>query len=67
MLKQINLQDPKLSELEAVALAKMIAKRESYIDQGRFREAHGLGTGIYMLWSVITDGRKYQTGFGELL
>lgn len=66
MLRQIDLQDERLSTLEAVALAKMIAKREQYVEQGRAAEAHGLGTGIWMLWLTLTDGKKYDTGWSSL-
>jgi len=66
VLSHINLQDRRLTELEAVALAKMLAKREQYVNQGRGREAHGAGTAIWIMWEILTDGRKYLTGFGEL-
>lgn len=66
MLSQINLQDKRLTELEAVALAKMLSKREQYISQGRGREAHGCGTAIWIMWSTITEGRQFITGWGEL-
>ena len=67
MLHKINLQDKRLSELEAVALSKMLQKREDYVRQGRGREAHGLGTGAWILWTTLTEGRTlYETGFGEL-
>ena len=66
MLKQINLQDERLTELEAVALSKMITKREQYVDQGRAREAHGAGMAIWILWSTLLDGRQYVTNWGEL-
>ena len=66
MLSQINLQDKRLTELEAVALAKMMAKREQYVHQGRGREAHGAGTAIWILWATLTEGRQYLTGFGGL-
>jgi hypothetical protein len=66
MLKQIDLQDERLTELEAVALAKMLAKREQYVEQGRANAAHGAGAAIWIMWSTITDGRKYITGWAEL-
>lgn len=66
MLSQINLQDKRLTELEAIALAKMLEKREDYVHQGRGREAHGAGTAIWILWTTLVEGRQYLTGFGEL-
>jgi hypothetical protein len=66
MLHMINLQDKRLTELEAIALSKMLAKREQYVAQGRGREAHGAGTAIWILWSTLTEGRQFLTGFGDL-
>ena len=66
MLRQINLQDERLTTLEAVALTKMLQKREQYVEQGRAAEAHGLGTGIWMLWVTLTNGKKYDTGWAQL-
>ena len=66
MLGQINLHDKRLTELEASALSKMLTKREQYVNQGRGREAHGAGTAIWILWTTLTEGRTYITGYGEL-
>jgi hypothetical protein len=66
VLSQINLQDERITELEAVAMAKILAKREQYVRQGRFEEAHGAGTAVWMLWLELTQGRKYITNWGEL-
>jgi len=66
MLRQINLQDERLTTLEAVSLAKMLSKREQYVRQGRAEEAHGLGTGIWILWITLTEGKKYDTGWDKL-
>jgi len=67
MLRQINLQDKRLTELESLALSRMLEKREEYVMHGRGREAHGAGTMIFMLWSILTDGRTlYDTGYGGL-
>lgn len=66
MLSQINILDKRLTELEAIALSKMLQKREQYIREGRGREAHGAGSAIWILWATLTEGRQYMTGFGEL-
>jgi len=66
VLNQIDLQDPRITELEAVAMAKILSKREQYIRQGRFEEAHGAGTAVWMLWLELTQGRKYITGWGNI-
>lgn len=65
-LDEVNLQDTRITELEAVALAKMLSKREQYVREGRGREAHGLGTGIVIMWRTITDGREYITNWSSL-
>lgn len=66
VLAQIDLQDPCITELEAVAMAKILAKREQYIRQGRFEEAHGAGTAVWLLWLELKQGRKYITNWGEI-
>ena len=65
-LAEIDLGDKRLTELEAISISKMLAKREQYVHEGRGREAHGLGTGIMILWLTLTEGRQYITGFGGL-
>ena len=65
-LEEVNLQDKRLTELEAIALSKMFAKREQYVYQGRGREAHGIGTGIVIFWRTITEGRDFITTWGQL-
>ena len=65
-LDEVNLQDKRLTELEAIALSKMLQKREQYVHQGRGREAHGIGTGIVIFWRTITDGRDFITNWGQL-
>lgn len=66
MLRQIDLKDERLSTLEAEALSKMLDKREQYVEQGRAAEAHGLGTGIWILWLTLTNGKKYETGWAAI-
>jgi len=66
VLAQIDLQDPRITELEAVGLAKILAKREQYVRQGRNEEAHGAGTAAWIMWLELTQGRKYITNWGEL-
>ena len=66
VLSQINLQDPRITELEAVAMAKILAKREQYVRQGRTEEAHGAGTAVWILWLELTQGRQYITGWGDI-
>lgn len=67
MLSEIQLPDPRITAVEELALCRMIDKREMYVEQGRFRDAHGLGTGIWILWMTLT-GRYEEpktTNLGE--
>ena len=66
VLAQIDLQDPRITELEAVGMAKILAKREQYVRQGRFEEAHGAGTAVWLLWLTLTEGRQYITNWGDI-
>ena len=67
MLSQIRLPDARVPPEVEVAMCRMMDKREFYIEQGRFRDAHGLGTGIWILWMTLT-GRYEEpktTNLGE--
>lgn len=66
MLKDVDPLDPEISNVEAIALFKMLEKREQYVTQGRAREAHGAGTMIYMLWKILKDQPPALTGYGGL-
>ncbi|OXE35028.1 MAG: hypothetical protein CGW95_16390 [Phenylobacterium zucineum] len=65
-LAQINLQDERLSTLEAVALAKIMQKFEQYTRQGRAGDAHGAGTAALILWLTLTEGHRYETGWSSI-
>lgn len=66
MLREVDIRDPRLTEAESLALAKMLQKRELYVRQGRAKEAHGLGTGIWILWKTLIDEPEGGTGYGGL-
>jgi hypothetical protein len=66
MLAEIDLLDPRISVPEARALQLMLEKREKYVDQGRKREAHGLGTGTWILWRTLIQEPAGSSGYGEL-
>ncbi len=53
-LKAIDLHAPHITNQEAVALTLMLDKREQYVEQGRFREAHGAGSMINILWKALS-------------
>lgn len=58
MLSQIRLPDARVPPEVEVAMCRMMDKREMYVEQGRFRDAHGLGTGIWILWTTLIG--KYE-------
>jgi hypothetical protein len=37
-----------------IAFEKMIQRRGEYLTPGREREAHGLGAGLLILWTVMS-------------
>ena len=66
MLREVNPWHPGLTEQESFALSKMLEKREQYVEQGRADAAHGLGTGIWILWRSLINASQQSTGFGGL-
>jgi len=64
MLAEVDPQDPRLTVKESQALEKMLEKRRQYEHQGRAREAHGIGTGIWILWRTLIDKPAGSTGYG---
>jgi len=64
MLSHIDINDKRLTELDALALQRMLEKRENYVYEGRARDAHGLGTGIWILWKTLTREQPDTTGYG---
>lgn len=66
MLRDVNPLDPDLTEGESFALTRMLEKRENYVHRGRFAEAHGAGTMIWILWQALKHRRQRETGYGGL-
>jgi hypothetical protein len=66
MLSEVNPFDARISERECMALQLMLQKRESYVSQGRSREAHGMGTAIWILWKTLIHEAAGNTGYGSL-
>ena len=68
MLAEVDPYNETLLPEESIALIHMIAKREQYVAQGRAREAHGLGTGIWILWTSLTKTFRPSdlTNWGEI-
>jgi hypothetical protein len=66
MLSEVDLFDPRISEPDAKALQQMLEKREIYVAQGRNREAHGIGTGIWILWRTLIQESAGSTGYDGL-
>jgi hypothetical protein len=66
-LRDINPFDMRLTTLESLAFARMIDKRERYVEAGRTRDAHGLGMGIWILWqTLISEPVQQDTGLADL-
>lgn len=66
-LAVVNPYSPHISDAESRALSAMLAKRESYVEQGRAREAHGAGTMIMLLWGCLHSFSDTDpTGFDQL-
>jgi hypothetical protein len=56
-----------LTTNESIALAAMLAKHKEYAYAGRADDAHGLGTGIWILWRSLLDFRDtVPTNWSEL-
>jgi hypothetical protein len=66
MLSEVNPADPRISSADSLALIKMLEKREQYVGHGRNREAHGMGTGIWILWKTLIQESPGNTGYGGL-
>jgi hypothetical protein len=66
MLSEVNPLDARISERESLALQMMLKKREAYVDQGRSREAHGVGTAIWIFWKTLINESAGNTGYGGL-
>lgn len=65
-LDEIDFHDERLTPEMKLALYRMMQKREFYVDQGRSREAHGLGTGVYILWKTIVGEMPKSSMLGNL-
>jgi hypothetical protein len=66
MLSNVNVQDRRLTDVDAVVLTRLMQKRDEYITQGRSKEAHGVARSIRIHWEVCTDARRYSTGWGGI-
>ena len=66
MLSAVDVHDKRLTDLESLALRLMLEKRQEYVRAGRARDAHGLGTGIWILWKTLTLQQPGSTGYGGL-
>jgi len=66
MLSEVDPSDKRLTELESLAIQRMLEKRQKYVYAGRSRDAHGLGTGIWILWKTLTLEQPDPTGYGGL-
>jgi hypothetical protein len=51
----IDFQSPMLSERDAELMRALARRRQRYIEQGRGREAHGVGSAIAIVWQSVSQ------------
>ena len=54
-----------LTKEESVALHMMKDKHQRYVAKGRTKEAHGIATGVLILWQALQRAPIIDTGWGE--
>ena len=69
-IADVDPENPVLAERDREMLKMLVRKHQVYIEQGRGREAHGMGTAILVVWQVATMPGKLaevpDTGLGDL-
>jgi hypothetical protein len=69
-IADVDPENPLLSPRDRDLIRLLVRKHQIYIEQGRGREAHGMGTAILIVWQVATmPGNPAQvpdTGLGDL-
>ena len=69
-IAEVDPESPVLAERDRELLRMLVRKHQGYIEQGRGREAHGMGTAILLVWQVATMPGKLaempDTGLGDL-
>jgi hypothetical protein len=69
-IAEVDPESPVLAARDRDLLRLLVRKHQVYIEQGRGREAHGMGTAILLVWQVATMPGKVaevpDTGLGDL-
>jgi len=69
-IADVDPENPALSARDRELLRILVRKHQIYIEQGRGREAHGMGTAILLVWHVATrpdvQAEMPDTGLGDL-
>jgi hypothetical protein len=69
-IAEVDPESPVLAERDRELLRILVRKHQVYIEQGRGREAHGMGTAILLVWQVSTmpdqPAEVPDTGLGDL-
>ena len=69
-IADVDPESPVLAARDRDLLRMLVRKHQGYIEQGRGREAHGMGTAILLVWQVATLPGKLaefpDTGLGDL-
>jgi hypothetical protein len=53
-IADVDPASPVLSPRDSDLLRMLVRKHQQYIEQGRGREAHGMGTAILIVWHAAT-------------
>jgi hypothetical protein len=68
-IAEVDPDNPMLAERDREVLRLLVRKHQVYIEQGRGREAHGMGTAILVVWQVAMrpgNGAELpDTGLGD--
>ena len=69
-IAEVDPESPLLAAHDRDLLRTLLGKHQLYIEQGRGREAHGMGTAILLVWQVsMRPGKRAElpdTGMGDL-
>ena len=69
-IADVDPENPVLAPRDRELLRMLVRKHQVYIEQGRGREAHGMGTAILVVWQVATMPGQHaempDTGLGDL-
>jgi hypothetical protein len=69
-IAEVDPENPVLAPRDREMLRMLVRKHQVYIEQGRGREAHGMGTAILVVWQFATrpdaQAEMPDTGLGDL-